>query len=340
MEQKTPLTAAAASGCGRGGRRDPPPRPPPQLPPPPAARTPRARARRASPAPTSFPNCPALPAAPGRRLPTCARAIPPPKSCSRPSAPQDAPADPPARAPPPGGSAPFASAVQSGLTRGAEPASSEAPVAESRAAAPALRGAVVPLQRSLGIQNLRWREGGTVAAFLGSSRWGPNRLPLPASPGAVAGWAFPQPSTWGLHALTVEVAGDGSACSFVIIAVNLPCPPVEPLASNAPLVGAGRPARERPPCERAPVLGGQERLASENLALGAPSPPVPGAVLRGPAGPRLRSPLRKAPRSECGARGRGGAAPAGSAGRLRGGRSARDGTAGCPLPTPGEGRSR
>lgn len=77
MEQKTPLTAAAASGCGRGGRRDPPPRPPPQLPPPPAARTPRARARRASPAPTSFPNCPALPAAPGRRLPTCARAIPP-----------------------------------------------------------------------------------------------------------------------------------------------------------------------------------------------------------------------------------------------------------------------
>ncbi|XP_031792217.1 proline-rich protein 2-like [Piliocolobus tephrosceles] len=73
---------AAASGCGRGARRDPPPPPPPQLPPPPAAPAPRrtrALAARAPPAPTGptptrFSQGPALPAVPKRPCPYCARA--------------------------------------------------------------------------------------------------------------------------------------------------------------------------------------------------------------------------------------------------------------------------
>nr|XP_015008161.2 basic proline-rich protein-like [Macaca mulatta] len=82
---------AAASGCGRGARRDPPPPPPPQLPPPPAAPAPRrtrALAARAPPAPTGptptgFSQGPALPAVPNRLCPNCARATlrgpPPPR---------------------------------------------------------------------------------------------------------------------------------------------------------------------------------------------------------------------------------------------------------------------
>ncbi|XP_077809230.1 uncharacterized protein LOC107001004 [Macaca mulatta] len=81
---------AAASGCGRGARRDPPPPPPPQLPPPPVAPAPRrtrALAARAPPAPTGptptgFSQGPALPAVPNRLCPNCAcatlRGPPPP----------------------------------------------------------------------------------------------------------------------------------------------------------------------------------------------------------------------------------------------------------------------
>ncbi|XP_070927292.1 proline-rich protein 2-like [Macaca nemestrina] len=121
---------AAASGCGRGARRDPPPPPPPQLPPPPAAPAPRrtrALAARAPPAPTGptptrFSQGPALPAVPNRLCPNCARATlrgPPPLPPLCPRAP---PWEPPAglRAPAPGVSPPFSATIQSDRARGAK----------------------------------------------------------------------------------------------------------------------------------------------------------------------------------------------------------------------------
>lgn len=91
--QKTPLTEVAASGCGRGAERDPPPLPPPQLPPPPAARAPtRTRTpglSRAHP----FLELPSPPSSPRPAFPDV-RTRDAPEACSRPFAPWVPPREP------------------------------------------------------------------------------------------------------------------------------------------------------------------------------------------------------------------------------------------------------
>ncbi|XP_039734232.1 glutamate receptor ionotropic, NMDA 2D-like [Pteropus medius] len=84
--QETPLTEAAASGCGRGAGCDPPPPPPPQLPPPPAAWAPtrtrtaglsRAHPFLERPSPPSSPQSAASRRAHARRPEACARPLAP-----------------------------------------------------------------------------------------------------------------------------------------------------------------------------------------------------------------------------------------------------------------------